>query len=92
MANLLASLECVCVEQDGDDGKNVSFDVADFDLVASVLKPRKRRKLSPPHLTALRQGRDQWERKQVSESGNGQLPEDPEDLATKGFTFVFPKL
>ena len=40
--------------QDGDDGVNVVFDVADFDTVAEILKlRRRRRKLSPEQAAAL---------------------------------------
>lgn len=58
IANLLAGLDCVGMHQDGDDGINVTFDVSDFDQIASILKPRKLRKLSPLHLAAFQLGRD----------------------------------
>ncbi len=47
IAKRLAELDCVTVTQDGEDGINVTFHVDDFDKVAEVMKPRKRRRLSP---------------------------------------------
>ena len=43
----LAELDCVSVTQDGEDGINATFHVEDVDVVAEVMKPRKRRRLSP---------------------------------------------
>jgi hypothetical protein len=43
----LAALPCVKVTQDGSDGINVVFDVGDFDTVAAVMVPKRRRRLSP---------------------------------------------
>ena len=43
IAKRLASLDCVTVTQDGTDGINATFHVDDFDQVAEVMKPRKRR-------------------------------------------------
>jgi hypothetical protein len=34
------------LHQDGDDGATIVFDVADFDKVAAVMKPLRRRQLS----------------------------------------------
>ncbi|MEQ8667540.1 MAG: hypothetical protein RIC12_00110 [Pirellulales bacterium] len=53
IANRLRSLDCCKVEQDGDDGVNVSFRLADFDVVAEVMQPRRRRKLSPERRKAF---------------------------------------
>ena len=39
----LAALDCAIVTQDGTDGINATFHVDDFDQVAEVMKPRKRR-------------------------------------------------
>ncbi len=47
VANALTALSCTTVLQDGDDGVNVAFPVDDFDEIAALLKPR-RRKLVPP--------------------------------------------
>jgi hypothetical protein len=46
LASRLASLGCVRVFRDADDGVDVLFDVGDFDRVAEVMKPRKRRRMS----------------------------------------------
>jgi hypothetical protein len=47
VANRLVALPCVRVIQEGDDGFNVVFHVSDFDEVAAVMKPRRRRRLTP---------------------------------------------
>lgn len=49
----LAMLPGVRVLQDGDDGINAIFPVAEFDAVAGVMKPRRRRRLSPEHRIKL---------------------------------------
>jgi hypothetical protein len=46
-AKALAGLPGVRVVQDGSDGINVVFPAAEFETVAAVLKPRRRRILSP---------------------------------------------
>jgi hypothetical protein len=46
VANQLAALRCVQVIQDGDDGINAIFCVDDFDTVAALMKPRRRRQVS----------------------------------------------
>jgi hypothetical protein len=46
IAHRLASLPCVRMLQDGDDGINVALNVEDFAKVARVMKPRRRRMLS----------------------------------------------
>lgn len=53
VAKRLAALPCVRVVQDGSDGINVIFDVDDFPAVAAVMKPRRRRRLSPEHRAKL---------------------------------------
>ncbi|MFH1923803.1 MAG: hypothetical protein ABIP48_28425 [Planctomycetota bacterium] len=47
VANRLKALPFTTVAQEGDDGVNVLFDVAHFDQVAEIMKPRLRRRLSP---------------------------------------------
>ena len=47
VANRLKALPFTTVAQDGSDGSNVLFDVVHFDLVAKIMKPRRRRRLSP---------------------------------------------
>ena len=46
IAKRLMALPCTTVLQDGTDGVNVAFDLADFELVAEIMKPRVRRRLS----------------------------------------------
>jgi hypothetical protein len=53
IANQLAALSCVRVVQDGDDGLNAVFHIGDFDQVAAVMKPKRRRKLSFEHAEKL---------------------------------------
>jgi len=47
VARRLAAVEGVELRQDGDDGCNFRFHVDRFDAVAEVMKPRRRRRLSP---------------------------------------------
>jgi hypothetical protein len=42
----LTALACVKVAQNGTDGVNVLFDVADFEQVAAIMRPKRRRKVS----------------------------------------------
>ena len=53
MAKQLKALRCVQVVQDGSDGVNVTFDLKDFDKVARVMAPKRRRRLSPEHRQRL---------------------------------------
>jgi hypothetical protein len=46
-ARALAALPCVRVIQDGSDGINAAFRVADFETVAAIMKPKRRRVLTP---------------------------------------------
>jgi hypothetical protein len=46
-ATKLTGLPCVKVVQNGTDGVNVTFDVADFEQVAAVMRPKRVRRLSP---------------------------------------------
>lgn len=46
IANRLKGLPFTEAVQDGDDGTNVVFDVAHFDEVAEIMKPRRRRRMS----------------------------------------------
>ncbi|MHB8971525.1 MAG: hypothetical protein ACYC3X_04520 [Pirellulaceae bacterium] len=49
------------VTQDGDDGMNIVFPVEHFKTVAAIVKPRRRRRLSPEHKAKLlERGRTQW--------------------------------
>lgn len=53
IANKLRSMDCCKIEQDGDDGVTVSFHVDDLEPVAEVIRPRRRRSLSPERRQAL---------------------------------------
>jgi hypothetical protein len=46
-ARRLVALPRVCLVQDGDDSVNVVFDASDFDRVAAIMKPRRKRVLTP---------------------------------------------
>ena len=52
-AKAISGLPCVRIEQDADDGLTVTFDAADFAVVAKLAKPKTRRKLSPEHKAKL---------------------------------------
>lgn len=55
VAGRLRRLGCVEVVQDGDFGElTVSFDVADFPKVARIMRPRRRRQVSPAERERLR--------------------------------------
>lgn len=48
VASQLRRLACCRVRQDGDGGElTVHFDVADFSAVARILRPRRRRQVTP---------------------------------------------
>lgn len=49
IAKRLKQLDCVEIAQDGDDGVNVIFDIADFSKIAAIICPRVKRKLSAAH-------------------------------------------
>jgi hypothetical protein len=51
----LKAIEGLNLHQDGDLEKTFLFDVALFEQVAEVVKPRKRRRLTPTQLRALAQ-------------------------------------
>ncbi len=53
IAKRLSALPCVGVVQDGSDGINAVFHVNDFDTVAAVMKPKRRRKLSAEYCQRL---------------------------------------
>ncbi len=57
ISNQLSALPCVRVAQDGDDGINVVFDVADFDKVAKIIQPKRRRKINQKVMEAGRRSR-----------------------------------
>jgi len=45
IAHRLMLLPCCEVQQDGSDGVTVLFDLADFEEVAAIIQPRRRRRL-----------------------------------------------
>jgi hypothetical protein len=47
VARALRSLPCCQVEQDGSDGVTVLFDVADFETVAELMQPHRKRRMTP---------------------------------------------
>ena len=51
--NRLMALDCCEIYQLGDTEVTVNFNVRDFDRVAELLKPKKRRRLSPEHRQKL---------------------------------------
>jgi hypothetical protein len=53
VAKRLAAMDCCEVYQDGDDGVTAIFDEGDFRKVASAIKARTTRKLSPAHRKKL---------------------------------------
>jgi len=53
IAKRLLALPCIKGATIADDGVNAQFRVEDFPLVAKVMKPRIRRKLSPEHRAKL---------------------------------------
>ncbi len=55
VANRMRRLKCCRVHQDGDDGElTVLFDVADFDRVAKIMRPRRRKQISEAERERLR--------------------------------------
>lgn len=49
LAKRIASLPTARVHQDGDDGTTIVFDVAQFDAVAKIMRPKRRRADFAPH-------------------------------------------
>ena len=47
LAGRLKRQGCCRVYCDGDDGTTLLFDVADFDKVAEIMRPKKRRRMTP---------------------------------------------
>lgn len=53
VAGALVRLKCTTVLQDGSDGVNVAFHVDHFDVVAAILRPRRKRQVSDQDRTRL---------------------------------------
>ena len=49
----LLTVAGLVIVQDGSDGINATFPPAEFEAVAKIIRPRKRRKLSPEHKAKL---------------------------------------
>ncbi|HEV8068663.1 MAG TPA: hypothetical protein VGP76_13075 [Planctomycetaceae bacterium] len=49
----LQALDCVTVTQEGDSFLAVTFNVSDFGKIAQIIKPRRKRVLSPEQLERL---------------------------------------
>ena len=54
-ANKLFNIDCCQLYQDGDHEKTFLFDVADFETVAEIMKPRRKRQLSDVERQKLRE-------------------------------------
>ena len=55
-------LGCMTVLNDGDDGINASFHIKDFDKVTKIMKPIRRRSLSPEQRAAASERLAQYRR------------------------------
>jgi hypothetical protein len=53
IANRLVAIPDVEVVQNGSDGINAIFAVKDFSRVAAIMRPKRRRRLSPAHRATL---------------------------------------
>jgi len=53
IAESLRKLDFAEILQDGDDGVNIAFPVERFEEVASIVKPKRRRRLSEQHKCRL---------------------------------------
>jgi len=73
-AKQLRALRCVEVHTAGSDGVTVLFDVADFDQVAQIMQPRKRRspQYTPEQLEAKRQAMNRINQQRLQTHGAGQ--------------------
>lgn len=71
ITNRLRALSFVEVVQDGDDGINAVFDVAYFDRVAGIMKPRRRRRLSPEARRAAGERLRKYQFKPAVEAADG---------------------
>lgn len=80
-ARRLKALPFAVVAQDGDDGANVVFPVDRFEEVAEIMRPRRRRRLSPEAREAARVRLLKYRfgaAAQVPKTGLGTPPEGPE--------------
>ena len=84
VANRLAALPCVRIVQDGDDGVNVVFDVAEFETIAAVMKPRHRRRLSPEQVAARTERLQKYEFSPASQNAGAARKRDPTSAPAPG--------
>jgi hypothetical protein len=74
----LAKLPGVRIEQEAEDGYNLTFDVADFRKVAAIIRPRRRRQLSPEQRARLvAAGAEPLKRLHASSKVDRGAPESP---------------
>jgi hypothetical protein len=75
VASRVAALPGAEIVQDGDDGQNIAFPVEQFDAVAEIVRPRRRRRLSAEHREKLREAGKQFRfspgSKRTPEAENG---------------------
>ncbi len=71
VATRLAELDCVKVVQDGDDGINVKFHINYFEVVAEILRPRRRRRLSETQRKAAIQRLTKYQFSAAPHDANG---------------------
>ncbi len=83
VAKRLAALPCVRVVQDGDDGINVVFHIDDFEAVAEVMKPRRRRRLTPDQRAERVERLRKYQFGPASQSGGGDRRRDPSPSGDK---------
>jgi hypothetical protein len=69
----LASIPSAVVEQLGDDGANISFDVADFKAVAAIMRPKRRRQLTAEQKAKLLASSRPFQKKDVARASQNEL-------------------
>jgi hypothetical protein len=82
IANRLAALPGVRIVQDGDDGINAIFHVDDFDEVAAIMKPRRRRRLTPGQRTEREERLRKYQFAPATHDAGGERRRDPIEKAT----------
>ena len=77
VANTLMALPFTTIAQEGSDGVNVAFDLKHFEEVARIMKPRRRRRLSPAERAKrTRRLREYW-----AHNRQVRTPTEPNDTA-----------
>ena len=71
------NLPCTTVVQDSDEGINATFHLNDFDQVAKIVKPRRRRRLSPEQRQKLMESSIKTQFKSGAQSPPGEQGRDP---------------